>query len=163
MEEMIPKSDLGRHKVSACRAVQSNEACLYVIFTYLRLFLVPSTPPVNFTVYSLNSTAIQANWNAPELRNQNGVLKSYQVRYNGSDFDTTERVLNLGIGRISVNLTGLLPDINYCVLIRVKNGAGFSKFSFSSCTRTYEASKICCILERIHTYLQGGIKVAQGP
>ena len=153
IEKMIPESDLGRFKVSTCRAVQSSEACLYVIFTYLHLFLVPSTPPVNFTVYSLNSTAIQAEWNTPELRNQNGVLTSYQVRYNGSEFDTAERVLNLSIDRISVNLTGLLPDINYCVMIRVKNGAGFSKFSFSSCTRTYEASKICCILECIHTYI----------
>ena len=113
-----------------------------VIFTYIYLFLVPSTPPVNFTVYSLNSTAILAEWNAPELINQNGVLTSYQVRFNGSVLDTTERSLNLSINTMSVILTGLLPNVYYCLLIRVGNQAGFSKFSSPNCTRTHEASKI---------------------
>ena len=100
-----------------------------------------STPPVNLTIYSLNSTAIQAEWNAPEMIDQNGVLTSYQVRYNGSELDTTERVLNLSINKLSEILTGLLPNINYCVMIRVGNGAGFSEFSSPSCARTHAASK----------------------
>ena len=104
--------------------------------------LVPSTPPVNLTAYSLNSTAIQAEWNAPELINQNGVLTSYQVRYNGSVLDATERVLNLNINTTSVILTGLLPNVYYCVIIRVENGAGLSYFSYPNCARTQEASKI---------------------
>ena len=106
------------------------------------LFLVPSTPPVNLTVYSLNSTAIQAEWNAPELLDQNGVLTSYQVRYSGSVLDTTERVLNLSIDMMSVILTELLPNTYYCVIIRVENGAGLSEFSSPNCTRTHEAGKI---------------------
>ena len=93
------------------------------------------------TVYSLNSTAIQAEWNAPELINRNGVLTSYQVRYNGSVLDTTERVLNLSINTMSVILTGLLPNVYYCVMIQVGNQAGFSEFSFPNCARTQEASK----------------------
>ena len=112
------------------------------IFTYIHLFLVPSTPPVNLSVYSLNSTAIQAEWNAPELIDQNGVLTSYQVRYNGSVLDTTERVLNLSINTMFVILTGLLPNTYYCVIIRVGNGAGLSEFSSPNCIRTDEAGKI---------------------
>ena len=112
------------------------------MLTYIHLFLVPSTPPVNLTVYSLNSTAIQAEWNAPELINQNGVLTSYQVRYNGSVLDTTERSLNLPINTVSVILTGLQPNVYYCVKVRVGNGAGLSEFSSPNCARTLEASKI---------------------
>ena len=106
------------------------------------IFVVPSAPPVNLTVYSLNSTAIQAEWNAPELIDQNGVLTSYQVRYNGSELDTTERSLNLSINTMSVVLTGLLPNVYYCIIIRVENGAGLSEFSSPNCTRTHEAGKI---------------------
>ena len=106
------------------------------------IFLVPSTPPINLTVYSLNSTAIQAEWNAPELLNQNGVLTSYQVRYNGSVLDAVERSLNLSINTMSIILTGLLPNTYYCVIIRVENGAGLSEFSPANCIRTHEASKI---------------------
>ena len=108
----------------------------------MHIFVVPSTPPVNLTVYSLNSTAIQAEWNAPDLIYQNGVLTSYQVRYNGSVLDSVERSLNLSINTMSLILTGLLPNVYYCVIIRVENGAGFSEFSSPNCTRTNEASKI---------------------
>ena len=111
--------------------------------TYIHLFLVPSTPPVNISVYSINSTAIQAEWNAPELINQNGVLTSYQVRYNGSVLDATVRVLNLSINTMFVILTGLQPNVYYCVMIRIENGAGFSGFNPPNCARTHEASKIC--------------------
>ena len=106
------------------------------------IFVVPSTPPVNLTVYSLNSTAIQAEWNPPELIHQNGVLTSYQVRYNGSELELADIVLNLSINTMSVILTGLLPNVYYCVIIRVENGAGFSEFTSPNCTRTHEASKI---------------------
>ena len=108
----------------------------------MHLFLVPSTPPVNITVYSINSTAIQAEWNAPELIDQNGVLTSYLVRYSGSELDTTEISLNLSINTMSVILIGLLPNVYYCVIIRIENGAGFSEFSSPNCARTHEASKI---------------------
>ena len=106
------------------------------------IFLVPSTPPVNLTVYSLNSTAIQAEWNAPELIDQNGVLTSYQVRYNGSELDTTERSLNLSTSTLSTILAQLLPNVYYCIKIRVENGAGFSEFSSANCVRTHEAGMV---------------------
>ena len=112
------------------------------MFTYIHLFLVPSTPPVNITVFPLNSTAIQTEWNAPELINQNGVLTSYQVRYNGSVLDTIERFLDLNINTTSVILTGLLPNVYYCIMIRVENGAGFSEFSCPNCARTHEAGMV---------------------
>ena len=105
--------------------------------------LVPSTPPINFTVNSLNSTAIQAEWNPPELIDQNGVLTSYQVGYNGSVLDTTERSLNLSINMMSVILTQLLPNVYYCIMIRVENGAGLSEFSSANCVRTHEAGMVC--------------------
>ena len=113
-----------------------------ITFTYIHLFLVPSTPPINITVYSLNSTAIQTEWNAPELIDQNGILTSYQVKYNGFVLDTTERSLNLSINRTFVSLTGLLPNVYYCVMIRVENGAGFSEFSSPNCARTHEAGMV---------------------
>ena len=111
-----------------------------IILSYV--LVVPSTPPVNFTVYSISSTAIQTEWNAPELINQNGVLTSYQVKYYGSVLDTVERVLDININKLSETLTGLLPNIYYCVMIRVANAVGFSEFSSPNCARTHEASKI---------------------
>ena len=115
----------------------TKNSCVF----YIHLFLVPSSPPVNLAVFSLNSTAIQAEWNAPELIDQNGVLTSYQVRYNGSELELADIVLNLSINTMSVILSGLLPDTYYCVIIRVENGAGFSEFSSSICARTHESSK----------------------
>ena len=94
-------------------------------------------------MYSINNTAIQAEWNAPELIDQNGVLTIYQVRYIGSELDTTERSLNLSINTMSVILTGLLPNVYYCVMIRVENGAGLSEFSSPNCARTHEAGIVC--------------------
>ena len=108
----------------------------------MHLFLVPSTPPGNFTVYSLNSTAIQTEWDAPELINQNELLTRYQIKYNGLILDTAERFLDRDINTFAAILTGLLPNIIYCVVIRVENRAGFSEFSSPSCARTHEASKI---------------------
>ena len=102
----------------------------------MHLFLVPSTPPVNFTVYSFNSTAIQIEWNAPELIDQNGVLTSYQVKYNGSVLDTAEIFLEININKLSETLTELLPNVYYCVMIRVENGAGFSEFTSKLCTHS---------------------------
>ena len=113
-----------------------------IVLLTIYLFLVPSTPPLNLTVYSIDSTAIQAEWNAPELIDQNGVLTRYQVRYSGSVLDTTERLLDININTMSVNLTGLLPNVYYCVMVRVGNGAGLSEFSSPNCARTHEASKI---------------------
>ena len=113
---------------------------VYYIHTYL--CLVPSTPPINIMVSSSSSTAIQATWNAPDLINQNGVLTSYQVKYYGSVLDTAERTSNININTLSKTLTGLLPYVYYCVMIRVANGAGFSQFSSANCARTHEASKI---------------------
>ena len=118
------------------------ECIINDIHLYIHLFVVPSTPPVNLTVYSISSTAIQAEWNAPELIDQNGVLTSYQVRYNGSVLDTTERFLFLSINTTSVILTGLLPSVYYCVMVRVGNRAGLSELSSPNCARTLEASKI---------------------
>ena len=94
------------------------------------------------TVYSISSTAIQAEWNALELIDQNGVLTRYQVRYSGSVLDTTERLLDININIMSVNLTGLLPNVYYCVMVRVGNRAGLSEFSSPNCALTHEASKI---------------------
>ena len=93
-------------------------------------------------VSSSSSTAIQTTWNAPDLLNQNGVLTRYQVRYSGSVLDTTERTSDININTLSKTLTGLLPNVNYCVMIRVENGVGFSQFSSPNCARTHEASKI---------------------
>ena len=93
-------------------------------------------------VSSSSSTAIQATWNAPDLLNQNGVLTRYQVKYYGSVLDTAERTLDININKLSETLTGLRPNVYYCVTIRVENGAGFSQFSSPNCARTHEASKI---------------------
>ena len=114
-------------------------------------------------VYSLNSTAIQATWNAPELRDQNGVLTSYQVKYHGSVLDTAERTLNININTLSVILTGLLPNVYYCVMIRVENGAGFSEFSPPNCARTQEAGKIyaCEIYTHIKSLKHDGFNVSE--
>ena len=109
----------------------------------MHLFLVvPSTPPVNITVFTLSSTAIQIEWDAPELIDQNGLLTRYQVKYNGLVLDTAERFLDRSVDTFAAILTGLLPNIIYCVVIRVENGAGFGEFSSPSCARTHEASKI---------------------
>ena len=124
--------------------IDSIDAAIHALIVLLNiyLYLVPSTPPVNLTVYSINSTAIQAEWNAPELIDQNGVLTRYQVRYSGSVLDTTERLLDINVNTMSVILTGLLPNVYYCVMVRVGNGAGLSEFSSPNCALTHEASKI---------------------
>ena len=61
--------------------------------------------------------------------------------------DTAERSLDININKLSESLIGLRPNVYYCVMIRVENGAGFSEFSSPNCTRTQEASKIYVLMK----------------
>ena len=75
--------------------------------------------------------------------------------------DTTERSLNLSINTMSVILTGLLPNVYYCVIIRVENGAGLSEFSPPNCARTQEAGivYVCEIFRHIKSLKHNRLNV----
>ena len=44
------------------------------------LSAAPSTPPQNFTVEVLNSTAVFLQWISPRIDQQNGVIRNYHIR-----------------------------------------------------------------------------------
>ena len=47
---------------------------------HLLLFAAPSTPPQNFTVEVLSSTAVFLQWMSPRIDQQNGVIRNYHIR-----------------------------------------------------------------------------------
>ena len=72
------------------------------------MFLAPN-PPLNVNATTINSTAVQVNWNPPDITN--GVIRYYTVVYRLNDSSVT---MELNSTNVTVVVTGLDP-FNYYV------------------------------------------------
>ena len=54
-------------------------------------FLVPSGPPTNFNVSSLNSSSIFLSWSPPLPENQNGDITGYVINVTNLDNETVHQ------------------------------------------------------------------------
>ena len=75
---------------------------------WFTLLLAPN-PPLNVNATTINSTAVQVNWNPPDITN--GILRYYTVVYRLNDSSVT---MKLNSTNVTVVVTGLDP-FNYYV------------------------------------------------
>ena len=118
----------------------------------MHYYLAPSTPPLNLTVTTVNNSAIKAEWNAPNLIHQNGILTEYQIDYYKMDESTPNISINLLADTHSKVITNLDINVNYCVTIRVATIAGFSTTSSPVCATTHEPGKLQILIEIVDVY-----------
>ena len=81
---------------------------------------VPSSPPQNVTVASVDPASLMVTWQPPPLIDQNGPLTEYAITY--------QRIGYLDVMNVSVNVThfkisGLSPFVNYSVSVAAINMA----------------------------------------
>ena len=89
---------------------------------------VPSSPPRNVTVESVNPALLMVSWRPPVLRDRNGPVTAYVIQHT-----------RIGSSDMSVNVTSekteallrLLPYVNYSVIIAAMTVNGTGPFSDS--------------------------------
>ena len=81
--------------------------------------IVPSGPPQNVTAITTSATSINLSWERPLLRESNGIIDAYRIRYFiHRDETTTERfneteTPNLPSTSFSMEFTGLEEGVVY--------------------------------------------------
>ena len=103
------------------------------IFQYVPSFPVPSGFPLNITATTLNSTEIRVNWTTfPEI-DHNGILTEYEVQFNQSVANNTQRPPSDSVlvpaNITTVVLTDLGPDVLYTVTVRALTTVGPGPYS----------------------------------
>ncbi|CAH3030418.1 unnamed protein product, partial [Porites evermanni] len=87
----------------------------------------PHAPPQNVSENSTTPTSIFVKWNGVPSEDQNGIIRSYTVRYRAvgalGPFDTTK------VFTKEANLTGLIKDESYNVSVLVTTDKGNGPYS----------------------------------
>ena len=85
----------------------------------------PTVPgePLNLQAEAINSSTIFVEWRPPQTRNQNGIIRGYQVYYveldgNNNRREGSERMFDTGDGNYrEAVVTGLAPATNYSIKV----------------------------------------------
>ena len=103
------------------------------------LSLGPHAPPQNIRANSTTSTSIFVKWDDVPSEDQNGVIKSYTVRYRSvsveGPFNTTT------VFTKEANLTGLIKDESYNVSVLATTDKGNGPYSVPKILTTNENSE----------------------
>ena len=87
---------------------------------------VPSSPPQNVTVASVDPASLMVTWQPPPLIDQNGPIISYDISFlNNADGDTR----NVTIAGTEITITDLTPFVGYSVQVAASNTNGTGVFS----------------------------------
>ena len=87
---------------------------------------VPSAPPQNVTVTSVDPASLMVTWQPPPLIDQNGPIISYVVTYQRMGYAD---VMNVSVNGTHFALTGLIPFVNYSVSLAAITTDGVGVFS----------------------------------
>ncbi len=104
-------------------------------------FPVPSSPPINVTIFSISSTTIGVMWDDDQQIDHNGVLTTFEILYVplepfiGVLFST---VVNISASNKSIILTGLQEYLEYHISVRAYTSVGAGLFSLAISARTSE-------------------------
>ena len=99
-------------------------------------YLAPSTPPLNISIESLNSSAIRVDWEPPKPIHHNGIITEYEIQYYEMHQNITLKIINNSANKLFEVMTNLDSNVSYCVAIRVATIAGVSERSSPVCTFT---------------------------
>ena len=111
--------------------------CTYQFF-FISL-LGPHAPPQNVSENSTTPTSIFVKWNDVPSEDQNGIIRSYTIRYRAvgalGPFDTTK------VFTKEANLTGLIKDESYNVSVLATTDKGDGPYSDPEIFTTNEDRK----------------------
>ena len=88
---------------------------------------VPSSPPQNVTVTSVNPVSLMVSWQPPLEINHNGMITGYTIQYTRTDMNNMRSVnVNSGTTR---TISGLVAFVDYSVTVAAVNVIGTGSFS----------------------------------
>ena len=99
---------------------------------------VPSSPPQNVMVISVNPASLMVSWEIPSTINYNGPIIGHVIRYTR---DGTSDIMNVNSGTTHT-ISGLVAFVNYSVTVATVNVNGTGPFSDPVVGRSGEDSEL---------------------
>ena len=99
---------------------------------------VPSSPPQNVMVISVNPASLMVSWQLPSTINYNGPITGHVIRYTG---DGTSDMMNVNSGTTHT-ISGLVAFVDYSVTVAAVNVNGTGPFSNAVVQRSGEDGKL---------------------
>ena len=101
---------------------------------------VPSSPPQNVIVRSINPASLMVLWQPPPIIDHNGQLVDYRIQYIGvGSSDMMSVMVNTRTIHI---ISGLVAYVNYSVIVTAVNVNGTGPFSNPVVGRSGEDSEL---------------------
>ena len=86
---------------------------------------VPSSPPLNVMVTSINPASLMVSWQLPSTINYNGPIASHVIQYVRGE---TSGMMNVNSGTTHT-ISGLVAFVDYSVIVAVNTVNGTGPFS----------------------------------
>ena len=99
---------------------------------------VPSSPPQNVMVISVNPASLMVSWEIPSTINYNGPITGHVIRYTR---DGTSDIMNVNSGTTHT-ISELVTFVNYSVTVATVNVNGTGPFSDPVVGRSGEDSEL---------------------
>ena len=99
---------------------------------------VPSSPPQNFMVTSINPASLRVSWQLPSTINYNGPITGHVILYTGGG---TSDMRNVNSGTVHI-ISGLVAYVDYSVTVAAVTVNGTGNFSNPVVRRSGEDSKL---------------------
>ena len=101
---------------------------------------VPSSPPQNVVVTSVNPASLMVSWEAPMEINHNGMITGYTIQYTRTDMNNMMS-MNVNSGTTDT-ISGLVAFVNYSVTVAAMNVIGTGSFSGAVVQRSGEDGEL---------------------
>ena len=101
---------------------------------------VPSSPPQNVMVTSVNPASLQMSWQPPLEINRNGMITGYNIQYTRTDMNNMIS-MNLYNGTTHT-ISGLVAYVNYSVTVAARTIFGPGPFSSAVVQRSGEDGEL---------------------
>ena len=88
---------------------------------------VPSSPPQNIMVTSVNPASLRVSWELPSTINYNGPITGHVIRYTGGGISD---MMSVNVNSTTTHtISGLVAFVNYSVTVAAVNVNGTGNFS----------------------------------
>ena len=99
---------------------------------------VPSLPPQNVMVTSVNPASLNVSWQLPSTINYNGPITGHVIQY---AMGGTSNMMNVNSGTTHT-ISGLVPYVDYSVTVAAMTVNGTGPFSSTVVRRSGEDSEL---------------------
>ena len=99
---------------------------------------VPSSPPQNVMVTSVNSASLMASWQLPSTINYNGPITGHVIQYTRGG---TSNMMNVNSGTTHT-ISGLVAYVDYSVTVAARTVNGTGPFSSAVVQRSGEDGEL---------------------